>query len=307
MNPVSLFAPADAGDNRRGIAAMLTAMALLIGNDVLIKLASPVVGTGEIILVRGLVASGCLFAFAAIRRELNQWATLLQPMVVVRILCEVGATVLFLIALFQMPIGQVTAIMQFSPLVATAGSAVFLGEEVGWRRWLATLAGFCGVLLIVKPGLAGFDWASLYVLGAVGFVAVRDLCTRRIRPGTSSLMTTLATAGAVTLLGAVMALGEPWAALAARELGLLAGAGLFIMCSYFLVVVAMRSGDVSIISAYRYSIVIWATLAGYLVWGEVPDLWSVLGIAVLVATGIYTFRREARLKRQVTGGTVPQA
>lgn len=294
-----------AGDNARAITAMLAGMALLCSNDVLVKLASDNVATGQIILLRGLVATLLLLVFAMWRRELRRWRDVTDAMVVLRIAAEVLATVLFLLALFRMPIAHVTAILMFSPLLATAGAALFLGERVGWRRWLAALIGFSGVMLIIKPGFAPLELGSVLTMGSVLFIAIRDLATRRIRADTSTLMTTLATAAAVTTLGAVLAAFEPWESIAARDAALVSTAGLTIMFSYFLMVVAMRSGDVSLVSAFRYSVVVWAVLAGYLVWNEIPDPWTFAGIAVLIGSGLYTYRRETALARMTPLAPAP--
>src|SRR5262245_19229052 len=159
-------------DTLRGILAMLAAMGSLIVNDTFLKLAAAELPTGEAIFLRGVFATLLCLVFVAASDGLGALRLAAGPWIAGRAGADVFATILYLSALMQMPRAAATAILQFAPLAITAGAALFLGARVGWRRWLATLAGLVGILIIVRPGSAGFNAYALLALGAIGFVAV---------------------------------------------------------------------------------------------------------------------------------------
>lgn len=299
-----------AAENARGIAAMVVAMACLIGNDSLIKLVSDTLPTGEIIFVRGVIATVLISLVAWHQGAFTNWRALRTPQIPMRIVGEVGATALFLTALFHMPIGTVTAVMQVVPLAVTAGSAIVLGEFVGWRRWMATFAGFIGVLLIIQPGTDNFNSWALLAVAAVFFVALRDLATRTIDRAIPTLLITALTAVSVTCLGLAMGIVETWSMPTATNFTMLTGAAVLLLCAYFLVIVAMRSGEIGAIAPFRYSIVVFALIAGFVIWGEIPDSLAAAGIVFVILAGLYTFMRERMLMRsvrRVSPGTGPSA
>jgi drug/metabolite transporter (DMT)-like permease len=276
---------------------MMAAMASLIVSDAMMKLAAVELPTGEAIFLRGLVASlllaGLLLAvdgFAALPELVN-------GKVAARCFADVLATILYLSALMRMPIADATAVLQFTPLAITAGAALFLGAPVGWRRWLATLVGLIGVLIVVRPGASAFNPYALLALFSIGFIAARDLLTRQLGSHVPALLIALTSAVAVTFASLGFLLFEEWErpspsaalALAVAAVGLLGG--------QYWIIVAMRSGDIAVVAPFRYSIVLWAIVAGLLVWREVPDAATWTGIAILVAAGLYTFLREHRLAR----------
>jgi hypothetical protein len=138
-----------------------------------------------------------------------------------RTLAEVGSTFCFLTALFNMPIADATAILQSVPLAVALGAAVFLGEPVGWRRYLAIGVGFVGVLIIVRPGGEGFNAYALWALGAVGFIVLRDLSTRRLSPDVPSLQISVLAAAGITVSAGAIALVTEWHPVSAAHLGVL--------------------------------------------------------------------------------------
>ena len=145
-------------------------------------------------------------------------------------------------------------------------------EPVGWRRWSAIAAGFIGVLIIVRPGLAGFSQFSLFALISVAFCALRDLATRRIPAKIPSLFITLLTTVTVTTAGgAILVPLGGWTPPSASALGLLALAAVLLLIGYQCIIMALRSGDISAVAPFRYSALLWAMLLGYLVFGDVPD------------------------------------
>ena len=280
-------------DNARGALLMMASMAGFACNDALVKLASAEMGLFQAIFLRGLCATALLAGLAWMKGALRpRIAPPDRPLIALRTAAEVGATVCFLTALFAMPIANATAILQMLPLTVTLGAALVLRERVGWRRWSAIGVGFLGMLVILRPGLAGFDDASLWALAAVGFVTVRDLATRRFSKGAPSVFVAMLTASAITVAGGLGALATDWAPVSPGAAATLAGAAAFLLVGYLTAVMTMRVGEIGVVTPFRYTVLLWATLLGWLLFGETPDGPTLAGGAVVVAAGLYTLRRE---------------
>lgn len=291
------LSPASA--NRRGIAAMLAAMALFTGNDTILKIATAQLPTGQIMTVRGAFAMAIVFGLIVARGEIRKLAHIGSPRVIGRAVLEAVIACLFILSLASLPIANITAILQATPLIMTL-IAVLLGlERVGWRRWSAVAVGFAGVLLIVRPSIEGFNvYAAVGLLTAL-LVAVRDLVTRTIGGHIATTVVTFSTTATVTVLGLGLSVAEDWQPLAWRELALLGAAAVFVSLGNMAIVQAFRVGDLSAVSPFRYSIVLTSLLAGLVVFGEWPDLVAGLGISLIVLSGVYTIHREQSRPRPV--------
>jgi len=279
---------------------MAVGMAGFTMNDTITKAVSSEMNFGEVMLVRGLFAIVLIAALAWHQQAMRPLRTLLVRPVALRVAGEVGGTVSFLAAITHLPLANTAAIFQALPLAITLGAALIFGEPVGWRRWLAITAGFVGVLIIVRPGVEGFNQFSLLALVSVVFCAVRDLATRRIPAQIPSLFITLLTTVTVTTAGAVILvpLGG-WTPPSSRALGLLALAAVLLLIGYQCVIMALRSGDISAVAPFRYSALLWAMLLGYLVFGDVPDAAMMTGASIIVLSGLYAFYRERVRHRPV--------
>jgi S-adenosylmethionine uptake transporter len=270
-------------------------MAAFTFNDTLVKVIGGQLQLFQIISLRGLLATSLIFLLARTLGKLRfnlrrrDWG-----LVAARCASEIGATYCFLAALMIMPIANITAVLQALPLTVTLGAAVFLGEEVGWRRMAAILLGFCGVLLIVRPGPDGFSDGALYALLAVAFVTARDLTTRRMSSEVPSLTVTLLASISVTVFALICSLGVEWEPVSLSQVMLLIGAAVFILGGYSLSVMVMRVGEISFVSPFRYTGLIWAILLGWLVFGDWPDGLTLLGAVIVVGTGLFTVIRERR-------------
>ena len=297
-----------AGANRRGIAAMLTAMALFTGNDTILKVATAQLPTGQIMAVRGVFAMAIVLGLILARGEIRQLAHIANPRVIGRAALEAVVACLFLLSLASLPIANITAILQATPLIITLIAVAFGLERVGWRRWCAVAAGFAGVVLIVRPSVEGFNaYAALGLVTAL-LVAIRDLVTRTIGAHIPTTVVTFSTTLTVTLLGLGLSAAEEWQALAWRELAMLAAAAVLVSLGNMAIVRAFRTGEMSVVSPFRYSIVLTSLLAGLLVFGEWPDGVAALGIALIVLSGVYTIRREqARHRDEVRARAAGEA
>ena len=289
--------------NLRAALFMVVAMAGFTANDALTKIVLESMGLAQVMLVRGFFATVMILLLALVTGALARPAQLLHPAVAVRALCETLATLTFLGALIHMPLANVAAVLQALPLAVTMGAALFFGEHVRWRRWMAIAVGFAGVMIIVQPGLEGFNVFSLLALLCVVFAAARDLLTRRIPAHVPTLLVSTASTVVVTVLGGALTLaaGE-WAPMTASATGLLLFASVLLIIGYQAIILAMRQGDISFVAPFRYTALVWALGLGYLLLGEIPDAAMILGASLVVLSGLYALYRERR-----AGGSKPAA
>lgn len=269
---------------------MSLGMVSFVINDSLVKHVSESLPSGQLIFVRGVFACLLLMATAT---ALGAWRAtgggvqaILRRPVLIRAAFDALATLTYLTSLFHLPLGNATAINMATPLVITLLAVLLLGEQVRASRWLAIGVGFAGVLLIVRPTAEGFNaFALLCLLGTV-LHASRDLMTRSIAPGTPAILITLSTAVSVTLLAGALSAVQGWQAMQLQHLLLLALASVFLAIGYFLLIVAMRAGEMSLIAPFRYVGLLMALLLGWIVWGDLPDALAWCGIALLVGAGL---------------------
>lgn len=277
---------------------MILAMASFTAGDTMTKLMAGEVPVGQIIFVRGIVATTIISAICAWQGILTEISLVFQRNVLARSLSDVAGTLFFITALMHMPIANLTSVMQAVPLLITGFAALFLGERVGFRRILAILIGLAGVLFIVKPSPASFTFYDGLSLGLIVAIALRDIFTRRLTFNVPTMIVVLANAAIVMLGGLALYPFEDWVALDRKHLLILFSGGVFLCLGYVCMVLTIRMGGISTTAIYRYSVVLFALLSGMLVFGEFPDQWALLGIALIVASGIYALLREMRLARE---------
>ncbi len=282
-------------NNLRGAVWMIAAMAGFAIEDMFLKSVTRHIPLGQALLTFGLI--GTAF-FALLARRAGEEALpsgLLSRPLLIRSGFEVTGRLFYSLAIALTPLSTAAAILQATPLVVVAGAALFLGETVGWRRWTAILVGFAGVLIILRPGLEGFTPLSLVtVVGMLGF-AGRDLATRAAPLSLSNRqlgligMAMLALAGAISL---AYTGGARWPD--GPTLALLAGATVFGIAGYNALTIAMRTGEVAAVTPFRYTRLVFAMILGIVVFRESPDTATLLGSALIVASGLYTLARGAR-------------
>ena len=254
----------------------------------------------QAIFLRGLVSLPPLLILAFMTKTLLQkYSTKNQRLIIIRILAEIGTTVTFLTALKHMPLANVTAILQSLPLAITMAAAIFLGEPVGWRRWSAICVGFTGVLIIIRPGLAGFNSYSLLALAAVILLTVREISTRQLDNKVPTVTVALSTTLGITAFAALMLIGTEWAEINFASWSLIIAAAAAVTVATLLSVVAMRTGDIGFVSPFRYTSLIGAIGLGILLFGEWPDGVTLLGAAIIAFAGIYSLYREQIFNKNV--------
>jgi len=285
-------------DNIRGAILMSLAMAGFTLGDAMVKMVASDLNTGQIIFIRGVMTATVILTVAWRMGALRPIRQLLDPWLAVRTVSEILAAVTYIHALASLPLPNAAAILQALPLAVTMGAALFLGEKVGWRRWLAIAVGFAGVLVIIRPGAEGFTTASLLVVVSVVTAAIRDIATRKIRHDIPSLMISGVAALCVTTTGAALIVPfGGWRPVAIEHVGLLAIASMALFTGYQAIIMAMRTGEISFIAPFRYTSLLWAIALGIVLLGEMPDQWMLTGATIVIGAGIYTFHREAMRKR----------
>jgi S-adenosylmethionine uptake transporter len=284
-------------DNIRGALLMTGGMCAFTVNDAFMKSLSGDIPLFQAVLLRGIVAIICLTIMCRVMDQLHfnlprrDWGLIL-----LRTLGEVGGTYFFLTALFHMPIANVSAILQALPLAVSLAATLFLGEALGWRRFAAIAIGFVGVVLIIQPGGADFSSYSIYALIAVACITLRDLAVRRMSVQVPVVFVALIAAIGVTALGAIGSLLITWQPMSATSAMQIGGATICLIFGYIFSVSAMRSGEISFVAPFRYTSLLVALILGMAVFNEWPNVLTVLGASIVVATGLFTLWRERRLR-----------
>jgi len=293
--------------NLQSITLMIVAMACFTIVDLLIKIASQTLPVGQVMMMLGVGSVVVFWAMMARKGEAVLFSPLLQPAVMLRNAGDfVGATSICL-ALAYVPLSTVGAVLQTVPLMITAVAALFLGEQVGIRRVSAILVGFAGVLFILQPGGTGFDlMALLALLGAVG-MTVRDVGTKLISKDLSTLLLAFYASMLFTVSGGVLltftgGANLPDSGIMLMFLVMIALGSMGVIC----VTNAIRLGEMSVVSPFRYSRLLFSVAAGTFILGEQVNAMMLFGCALTMGAGLYIWRREiileARPAEQIADG-----
>jgi drug/metabolite transporter (DMT)-like permease len=195
-----------------------------------------------------------------------------------------------------MALANLSAIMQSLPLVVTLAAAVLLKERIGWRRIAAIVVGFVGVMIIIRPGAADFDRWSVLGLVSVGFVVLRDLATRKFSRALPSTTGAIWAAMAVLIMGCIGVAQSGWYPVTLIHGAEIAGAAGFLIIGYLCAIKVMRVGEISVVAPFRYTSLLWAILLGWLLFGTLPDRWTMLGGVITVASGLFILQRQAKAR-----------
>ena len=275
---------------------MTLAMAGFALEDLLIKLLSSFMPVSQILIYIGVLAGVLFYAIAKIRRIPVFTPHILKSRTIrIRTLADMLGAVFIVTALSLVPLSTVSSILQVTPLLVTLGAALMFKENVGWRRWTAVFVGFIGVILILKPGMSGFQYHSLLILLGVFFLAIRDLVTRKVKNNIPSLTVSIYAFGAVALGGIlVIPFNSSFVILNGEQWIMISGATLVGCFAYLTLVLATRTGEASAIAPFRYTRLVFALFLSVFVLYERPDILTLLGAFVIMASGCYTFWRENR-------------
>lgn len=280
---------------------MVLSMAGFAVEDMFLKIVARGLPVGEILILFGLGGMLAFVALAARRGERALHPAILTRPILLRAVCESAGRLFYTLAIALTPLSSASAILQATPLVVVGGAALIFGERVGWRRWTAIAVGFAGVLVILRPGLDGFSLASLLaVAGMLGF-AGRDLATRAAPPVLSNMQ--LGIYGFFMLIptGAALLAFTGGAVLPnAAEAGLILAATTVGVGAYYALTAAMRIGEVSVVTPFRYTRLLFALILGVIVFAERPDAPTLVGSGIVVASGLYTLFRSRPRRGRIT-------
>ena len=280
---------------------MLIAMAGFTMEDLFMKKLSVNLSTGQILITLG-IGSSLAFAIMAKIKGYNLTSKVFWTKgMVIRQFAEGIAAVAFITALTLIPLSTVAAVFQATPLVLTMGAAFFLGETVGWRRWLAIIIGLIGVLIIIRPGMDSFDPNVSFVLIAVLFVTIRDLITRKLPSNVPSTIVSFQAFLSLIFAGGLLTTldAQKFVSLVDYQIYYIIGGVTFGVIGYYCIVAATRIGEAGVVTPFRYSRLLFAIIIGYFVFNERPDILTLFGASIVIMTGIYTVWRERYLARKL--------
>ena len=287
-------------ENFKGALLMIGAMIGFTANDAIIKAVGSDVPLFQMLFLRGIPCTALLVVIAWRLGALKVNAPKLDwALVGLRSVMEVGASYFFIYALLRMDFANVTAILQALPLTVALSAAVIFGERLGWRRLLAILIGFAGVMLIVRPGPDGFTTQSIYALLAVALVTVRDLAARRMSQEMPSVIGAVGAAALLTICSGLAGFQETWVTPDVIDLTLINFAAVSVGIAYIFSVMAMRTGEITFIAPFRYTSFLVSLVLGLVFFDEWPDVLTLLGALVVVSMGLFTIYRERAAQRQV--------
>jgi drug/metabolite transporter (DMT)-like permease len=296
---MGLFAKISTGDDENsarlaGIGLMLLSIFMFSFGDALGKFLVATYSVGQLLWLRATAALIVLAPMiwrhrAEFQRLERPWLQLLR---VVLSTIEVAA---FFLATVYLPLADVVTYYLACPIFVTALSAIVLRERVGWRRWAAILIGFCGVLIALRPSSQTLSWPALIALGGSLSFAVLMLITRSLRATPDIVLASSQFAGTFAL-GALMS-PFGWVAPGLGSLGLFAAAGCISVSALLCVNRSLKLAPASVVVPYQYSMIVWAVMFGYFVFGDAPSPATITGAAIIIGAGLYIFLRERSLGR----------
>ena len=281
---------------------MTASMAGFAVEDMFLKTVARQMPVGQVILIVGLIGVTVFALMARARGERVFHPVFLTKPLLIRSVFEVAGRIFYSLAIALTPLATTSAILQATPLVVVAAAALLFGETVGWRRWAAILVGFGGVLIILRPGTEGFSALSLLAVGGMLGFAGRDLATRAAPKVLSNRQLGIAGFAMLAMAGAII-LGVTGGAVVpdVRGLLLLAGTAVFAISAYHALTSAMRTGEVSFVTPFRYSRLIFAMILAVLVFHERPDMATLIGAGLIAASGVYTILRGNQVHARIPG------
>jgi drug/metabolite transporter (DMT)-like permease len=296
---MSLFGKISSYDERSarlaGIGLMLLSIFMFSFGDALGKYMVATYSVGQLMWLRACAA--LLLLFPLIWRQRAEFRRIERPWLqLLRVLLSTLEVAAFFLATVYLPLADVITYYLACPIFVTALSGIVLREKIGWRRWSAVLIGFCGVLIALNPSASTVSWPALIALAGSTSFAFLMLITRSLRATPDIVLASTQFIGTFTL-GAVMA-PFGWIAPSLSSLGLFALAGLISVSALMCVNRSLKLAPASVVVPYQYSMIVWAVMFGYVVFGDVPSLATIIGAAIIVAAGIYIFLREQALGRE---------
>ena len=285
-------------ENFSGALLMMICMGAFVLNDAFVRLAGNTLPLGQILFIRSLLTTVVLLAFAlygGVFRitvpKADKWR------IFFRSIAEALTAYFFLTAVMNMPFANVTAILQILPVTVTLAAAFVFKEKVGVFRITLIILGFLGVILIINPSTDGFNFYAFYALIAVVLITIRDLITRKLSSEVPTLIPTVSASIGVLLFSIILMINTPLQSLNTQNSIYIILAAFFIIFGYYSAVLVMRSGEISFISPFRYTAILFALILGFIFFDEQPDEIALLGIVIVMLSGIILMMRNSAVKK----------
>jgi drug/metabolite transporter (DMT)-like permease len=279
--------------NLKSIILMIAAMGCLTLTDLFIKIASQTLPIGQVMIFYGVGALIVFWLMLRINGEAIQISPLASSAVLFRNVGDLIALNSMFLALVYVPLSTIGAIIQTVPIMVTAAAALFLGEQVGIRRMSAILVGFFGTLLIIQPGASNFDLTAIIALIAAVGMALRDIATKLVRENYSTLLLSFYSCFLFIFSGIILLIiGGQTIATDMDDIGILLAIVAAGSSGFFFMTEAIRLGDISVVSPFRYTRLLFSIAAGVLILGEQINIFMVVGSALTILSGLYIWRRE---------------
>ena len=276
-------------------------MSAFVLNDAFVRLAGDSLPLAQILFIRGLITTVLLLAFAIFGgvfslkvSKKDKWR------IFFRSIAEALTAYFFLTAVMKMPFANVTAILQILPMTVTLAAAFVFKEKVGIIRISLILIGFFGVVLIINPSADGFNLYAVYALIAVVLITIRDLITRKLSNEVPTLLPTVSASIGVLLFSVILLINTPLQPLNTQNSLFIFLAAFFIVFGYYTAVLVMRSGEISFISPFRYTAILFALILGFIFFDERPDITAFVGIVIVMLAGIVLMMRNSSVQKHIT-------
>jgi len=288
-------------ENFRGAFIMMICMSAFVLNDAFVRLAGDSLPLAQILFIRGLITTVLLLALAIYGgvfslkvSKKDKWR------IFFRSIAEALTAYFFLTAVMKMPFANVTAILQILPMTVTLAAAFVFKEKVGTIRISLILIGFFGVVLIINPSADGFNLYAVYALIAVVLITIRDLITRKLSNEVPTLLPTVSASIGVLLFSVILLINTPLQPLNTQNSLFIFLAAFFIVFGYYTAVLVMRSGEISFISPFRYTAILFALVLGFIFFDEKPDITAFVGIVIVILAGIVLMMRNSSVQKNIT-------
>ena len=275
----------------RGILCMLGGALSLTINDAMAKYLTQSYPVGQVMALRGLSIILLLIAFLFFMNNLRALKIFSWKGHLLRAGAMTGSTFLFITGLSLLPITDAIAIAFVAPILTTILGVIILREAVSWKRWAAIFVGFFGVIIILQPTSDAFKIAAIAPMGAAAFGAARDVITRAISGSENSLSILFTSMLMITIAG-FLTYPLGWSAVKPSHIWIFITSSLLVGLAQYLMIEAFRLGAVALVSPFKYSSLLWATLIGLVIWNDLPSKHVVLGAFILILSGIYLLRNE---------------
>jgi drug/metabolite transporter (DMT)-like permease len=277
----------------RSLGLMAMGILLLTANDATTKYLVQSHPIGQVV---GLRQAAPLLVLIPYMMFFSRWSLLrvvdLRGQLMRGMLFIIGS-MLIVWSLAVLPLATAITMLYLSPIFMVILSVPLLGERISRHRWIAVIGGFAGVLIIMRPGAATFQWVLLLPLLAAMVNALRDVITRRLAR-TETSISILFWSNIILMAGGFATLPLGWAPVSTHDAFWFVAAGIFNGTAHFCIIEALRTGEASAMAPIRYTALLWAALLGFLLWGEVPELWLLAGAVVIVGSSLYMIRAERR-------------